>query len=114
MRDFKKDLTAVIITQEYDPQNIKFPVKLTEKQRQIDVKELNLGNRAENVLKRAGIETIQNLMDQFDGLYHLRSCGTTTAKEIKNTFLQWWYQDKTDEEIKEFWKSFVEINKVAA
>ena len=74
------------------------------------VRELDLTERAKNVLGRNGISTMKDLMDSFDRIERFRSCGKQTVREIKNQFLQRWYETITDDECTKFWEEFIIMN----
>ena len=109
-RIFKEDLTAVLEGMQIKRKHLDFPIITTNSMRAEDIEAIPLSVRAKNVLRRSNVNTMQNLMDNFDNIHKFRSCGDSTVKEIKGNFLQWWYENLEDWQVKSFWKDFVDVN----
>ena len=73
-----------------------------------DIKELDLSSRAYHCLKRGKYDHIKDIDRDWDNLSKIRNSGTKTVKEIRNRFLQWYYDTLSDEEKAEFWRDTVE------
>lgn len=76
------------------------------------IDELELSVRATNCLKRAGIMTIENLMDiaSTDELLKLRNLGKKSYNEIKTKLFVFGYSALTERGKKEFWRDFLKSN----
>lgn len=106
MTDFQRDMEVII-------QNVgianngtirfvfRYPSRLEG-----EVDELELGTRASNTLKRAGIFKIQDIGKKWNRL-DVRGSGVKTIKEIKNKYLAYYYDKLDDEERKDFWRDTV-------
>lgn len=55
---------------------------------QKNVCDLDLSQRALNILKRNKMDTIEDVLDRQSELYSLKGCGVTSVKEIKNKILE--------------------------
>lgn len=69
----------------------------------VEVEELNLSTRAHNGLKRAGINTIDEILEK--NLSNMRNLGVKSIKEIKNAVLNYSYDRLTDKQKAEFWNT---------
>lgn len=69
----------------------------------VSVEELNLGARASNGLKRAGLMTIDQVLEV--DISKARNLGVKSVKEIKNAILNYSYEHMTDKQRAEFWIS---------
>jgi len=110
-RNFSEDLTAVLAM--YYPgkdRNIKFPLRITDEFKEENILEAIFSKRASNIILRNGVETVEKLIDNFDNLSSFRGCGSGTVKEIRNTFLKYYYSTLNEKQIKTFWKEFIEVN----
>lgn len=76
------------------------------------IDELDLSVRAQNCLKRAGIMTVENLMDlaSTDELLKLRNLGKKSYNEIKTKLLVFGYSKLSEIGKKEFWRDFLKNN----
>lgn len=111
--NFADDLTLVLGCIDLrSERHIEFPLVVTREFRERPIDELNLKVRSSNVLKRQKVFTFGQLMDRFDDIAHYRNCGETSVKEIKNVFLQTWYESVDSETRIAFWEEFIELNKV--
>ena len=69
---------------------------------------LNIGQRAYNALRRGKIHDIPTLVSRMDGFNGVRGAGKKTIKEIKNEFLNYYYDQLNEEERKQFWRDTYE------
>ena len=106
MRDFEDDL-GYILSKVHRKASYTCPLIFDKHLRDISIAELSLSQRATNVLCRNKIDSIGLLMDKMEKLHMMRNCGETTAKEIKNAFLQYWYNFIDDEDVTKFWMDFM-------
>ncbi len=63
--------------------NFKFPVYLRERYKTVDIDALELSVRSQNCLKRAGFQTVYDLMSGIRGLEDLRkirNCGANSSR----------------------------------
>lgn len=51
------------------------------------IEELELSVRAYNALRRAKMQTIEDILDRQEELYKIKQCGVKSVKEIKNKIL---------------------------
>lgn len=65
---------------------VKFVIKESVYKKKIE--ELDLSVRAYNCLRRAKMETIEDILDRQHELSHLRGCGANTVREIKNKIVK--------------------------
>lgn len=111
MGNFSEDLTMVLINTDIQPHTrVEFPLVYSKEFLEEPVDNLQLKTRAINALKRARIMTMTNLLDCFEDINHLRGCGVDTAKEIKNAFLDYWYDTLNPESKTRFWEEFIKVN----
>ena len=80
-----------------------------EKYANTNIDELCLSTRANNVLHRNGIDTLIDLINKWDIIADLRSCGKNTVKEIKNTFIKYYCNELSDSENKKFWENVKQL-----
>lgn len=101
MSRFSEDLAVVEKAGfRFNGNQIQFPVYHLEG---VSVEELNLGTRASNGLKRAGIMTVDKILET--DISHMRNLGVKSVKEIKNAVLNYSYEKMTESQRKEFWLS---------
>ena len=75
----------------------------------VDVLELSV--RAENSLKRCGVNNFGQLNEC--NLRKIRGCGTNTIKEINTKLMSYFYDKMSPELRKKFWKDTLEATKEA-
>ena len=109
VRDFADDL-GYMLSKAGRKEEYTFPLIFDKNLRERGISELNLSQRAINVLCRSKIDSLGLLMDKFNKLNQIRNCGTTTVKEIKNAFLQYWYNFIDEEDVSKFWEDFMVAN----
>ena len=91
--------------------NFKIPYAKTFCDKSID--ELDLSVRSQNGLKRAGVHTIEDLINcimRESGLSSVRNLGRKSISEIKTTILVRGYEQLNDKEKLTFWHDFLESN----
>lgn len=110
MRRFDEALTYVLSHTNINRNNLTFPLTYSKEFGESNVREMNLSERAKNSLGRGNIHTMNELIANFDKITKLRSCGKTTVKEIKNSFLQRWYETLDDDQVTDFWEEFITVN----
>ena len=71
--------------------NIKFPVMETQSFMQTSVDALDLDTRSSNALKRGGLYTIQDIVNNYEKLKDIRSCGTKSINRIKYKICAYYY-----------------------
>lgn len=110
MRNFTDDVTLVLVQNDLKGTQLTFPLTFKKEFKEEKIEIMQLSVRAGNSLKRGNIFTIGSLLERFDSLQKLRNCGESTVKEIKNAFLQAWYETLEPEEVTEFWNEFIKEN----
>ena len=110
MNKFSEALTYVLANTNIKRENLTFPLTYSKAFGETSVREMDLSERAKNSLGRGNIHTMNDLMQNFDNIVRLRSCGKQTVKEIKNRFLQRWYETLDDEQKAAFWEEFIVAN----
>lgn len=53
---------------------------------------LELSNRSRNCLRRAGINTIEDLIDQNEKLNTIKNCGAACITEIRSKLFECWLE----------------------
>ena len=109
VRDFEDDL-GYMLSKVNRKAKYTFPLTFDKGLRDVSIAELKLSQRAVNVLGRNKIDSLGLLMDKIERLNLLRNCGETTSKEIKNAFLQYWYNYIDEEDVSKFWENFMITN----
>ena len=71
----------------------------------VPIEDLNLGTRASNGLKRAGIFNADELLDK--DISKMRNLGAKSIKEIKNALLNYSYEHMTEKQKDAFWKEIL-------
>ena len=113
-RDFSEDLMTVLMVSEKVPSNMQFPVLLDKESEEEDIAQFIDSQRANNALHRSSIFTAKQLMNAFDKLDNIRNLGSKSVKEVKNSFMNWYYSSLDDNKVKEFWSDFVTMNNITA
>ena len=76
--------------------NFKFPVYLRERYKTVDIDALELSVRSLNCLRRAGFQTVYDLMSgirSIEDLKRIRNCGANSSREIMENLFLFQYQD---------------------
>lgn len=98
---FSKDLAVMEMNGfKLNGKQIQFPVYHVS---EMPIEELNLGVRASNGLKRAGIMTVDGILERDLG--KVRNLGAKSVKEIKNAVLNYSYERMNQQQKAEFWKN---------
>lgn len=71
---------------EYELKNLRFPIK--ESIYGLKIEELEMKIRTMNCLKRAHMNTIEDFLNNEEKLMHVKGCGITTIKDMKNAILK--------------------------
>lgn len=92
--------------------NIRMKIAYSRKTCETSIDEMQLSVRAWNALKRAGINTIGELIDviQDDGLMKIRNLGRKSMIEIKTKILETGFRDLRDNEKVRFFEYVIENN----
>ena len=92
--------------------NIRMKIAYSRKTCETSIDEMQLSVRAWNALKRAGINTIGELIDviQDDGLMKIRNLGRKSMIEIKTKILETGFRDLTENERIQFFKYVIDNN----
>ncbi len=110
MRSFKDDVTLVLAQNDLKGTQLTFPTWFTQEFKDTSIEVMSLNVRASNSLKHGNIFTMGTLLEKLNDLPKLRNCGAGSVKEIKNAFLQAWYETLEPEEVTEFWEEFIREN----
>lgn len=73
----------------------------------ISIDVLNLSVRADNALKRASIKTTTDIISRWNDLNKIRGLGVGTVREIKNSVLNYYYENMTDAQRETMWQKIV-------
>lgn len=95
--------------------NVKVPLSKSLCDKPID--ELDLSVRSKNGLMRAGLNTIEKLVDCILGessLNNIRNLGKKSISEIKTVLLLRGYEELNDREKLQFWLNFLNDNSLPA
>lgn len=102
---FVRDLNYIIENAEVPPfKDLFFTIRYKKEFEEHYIEELQLGLRARNILEHNKIETIGQLLDNWNFLMSFKSSGIITVKEIKNQLLDFYYKSLNDNERILFWK----------
>lgn len=110
MKNFKEDLEMLINEEILIPKKgiIRFVFRYNNIFKQ-EINFLDLSTRAYNSLRRANVNTIEQIGDAWDKLGNLRNTGKTTVKEVKNKYIAYYYNSlDTEEKRNEFWVDVIE------
>ena len=93
--------------------NFKFPVYLRERYKTVDIDALELSVRSQNCLRRAGFQTVYDLMSGIRGtedLKRIRNCGANSSREIMENLFLFQYQDTRPEQRGSYLYDLVQLN----
>ena len=102
---------------------IRFNVYLSKKELDENLSVLDLSQRSINCLRRAGFNTLRDLLDAIsvtgderskEKLLRLRNLGRKSAEEILLTLMCYQFQILSDRERKEYLQDIVKLNSAAA
>lgn len=91
----------------------KFPVYLMDSYKELDIEVLDLSMRSYHCLKRAGYDTIYDLMSGITGrldLKKIRNCGDNSSLEIMEKLFLFQYMNLKPEQRDWYIKKIAEIN----
>ena len=94
-------------------QGFKFPVYLMDSYKELDIEVLDLSMRSYHCLKRAGYDTIYDLMSGITGrldLKKIRNCGDNSSLEIMEKLFLFQYMNLKPEQRDWYIKKIAEIN----
>lgn len=93
--------------------NIKVKLNYTLKDCEASIDELNLSVRSQNALKRAGILTLDTLIDELNAgnLKGIRNLGRKSYSEIQTKMLVYGYERLNTREKANFFEELIEENK---
>lgn len=96
--------------------SVKVSVPFSQKACEMSVDDIDFSPRANNSLKRAGVFTIDEIVDLIadDGLLRIRNLGKKTQNEIKTRILAFGYERLNESEKKRFFYDIVERNCIAS
>ena len=94
--------------------SVRVSVQLNTSACNTNIDDVEFSARASNALKRSGIFTIGEIVDQIskDGLLKIRNLGKKTQNEIKTRILVYGYKQLNDDEKIRFMSDVVEKNSV--
>ena len=109
MTDLQRDIEVLInegILTETDTIRFyfRYPKRMTGR-----IEKMYLGERANNCLRRAGIDSISQIRQNWDDLGKIRNSGKKTVKEIRNAYISYYYDLLNERERKEFLRDMVEF-----
>ena len=70
----------------------------------VGVESLCLDTRGFHGMKRNGMNTVEDVVNEWSKLYALRQIGKRTVKIIKNSLLSMYYDTLDTEEKQQFWR----------
>lgn len=112
-RDFFEDLGYILSQVDVKNRNkMGLPINYKNEFCKIDIAYLDLTVRSSNVLRRNHINTMGDIMDHFKDLAKYRNCGKASVQEIKEKFLQFWYERLSENQVQLFWEDFIKANGV--
>lgn len=109
MSNFKKDLETLIDNGIIEPNHMKIRFVFKYGNRfKGDLRNLDLSERGYNCLRRAKIDDISQIDAKWDDLKTIKSAGVKTVKEIKNKYIEYYYDTlDCEEDRKEFWRDTI-------
>lgn len=90
-----------------------FPVYLRDRYKTVDIDALELSVRSQNCLRRAGFQTVYDLMSGIRGiedLKRIRNCGANSSREIMENLFLFQYHDTKPEQRESYLYDLVQIN----
>ncbi|MCR5023936.1 MAG: hypothetical protein K6A90_06350 [Lachnospiraceae bacterium] len=93
---------------------LKFRVYVTQKMYDTPLEEMEFSVRAFHSLKRAGFDTVGDMMDAIDDgveLKNIRNCGATSIREIMEKMFLFQYYSLPEGKREAYLEEVVEINK---
>ena len=96
-----------------DGRSIKFRMYLTKSMRETPLDVLDLAPRSHNCLRRAGYETIGDILDALSSGYDLKrikNCGKTSVRDIMEHLLMYQYNSLPKDRQDEYLDEVVKMN----
>lgn len=92
--------------------NIRISLGFSAKEREKSIDELELSVRSQNALKRAGIDTFDELIGVLaeEKLKNIRNLGAKSFREIQTKLLVYGYECLTEKGKQDFFRDVVELN----
>ncbi|MCR5221630.1 MAG: hypothetical protein K6D90_02070 [Lachnospiraceae bacterium] len=93
--------------------NFKFPVYLKERYKTVDIDALELSVRSQNCLRRAGFQTVYDLISGIRGnedLKRIRNCGVNSSREIMENLFLFQYHDTKPEQRGSYLQDLIFMN----
>lgn len=108
MTDFQRDLEVLINEGMFAGKRGKIRFIFKYPDRMVgDIRDLGTNERAYNAMRRNKIEDIKEIDSHWDSFGNLNGIGATSIKEIKNKYMQYYYDKLNEEERKEFWRETI-------
>lgn len=109
----EKEFGLVPVINKIFGKNLKINIGFSKKACEESIDELMLSVRSSNALKRAGIDSIEKLIDTIDAgtLNSLRNLGTKSRNEIQTKILVFGYDGLTEKEKAKFFEKLIENNR---
>ena len=88
------EMAALVQIVRQSSSKLRFPVYLSDALMSVDLSELELSVRSYNCLRRAGYETVGDLVTAISGsddLKKIRNCGSTSVREIMSSLVMYQY-----------------------
>jgi len=86
---------------------MKITIKNVEKLSKVSIEELNINDgRSYNVLKRAKLSTIGDIIEKWDRLDKFPQAGAKTIKNIKNAVINYYLENANDDQLCRFINDF--------
>lgn len=86
---------------------VKFRMRKFNRIGGLSVNALDLSNRANNGLKRNGVDTVTKIVDNWDKLMSMRGIGENSVREIRYAVISTYYDTLTNNEKGVFWHDAV-------
>lgn len=83
--------------------NIVFNLRISEKWKKTEAGMLDLNIRARRILAENQIKTFEDIMNNWPSFGNFAGCGVTTAKEVKNALIAYYYDGLNADERTQFW-----------
>lgn len=88
---------------------IRMAIKIDREFMNQKIEALGLLSRSETALKKFGINTCRDLAKQWERLELVPRLGEKSRKEVRNKFRDWYMEQLTTEELKDFVKGFIKL-----
>lgn len=114
--DKMKTLLKVICGKNYlnvNGDDFRFPVYISDRLKEIPIEILDLSVRGNNCLRRAGFDTMFDLLDKIEGkesFSKIRGCGAGTVQEIMEKIFVFQINSIKSEKKEKYIQRIIEIN----